>query len=69
MGEDWYIVSLKAHHNNKWEHWAAFKYHSEAESYAESHSMIRPMRVEAHKNFLAPLEYENGKQLPVILED
>jgi len=69
MDEDWYIVSLKAHFTNEWEHWAAFKYHSDAEKYAESYSKVRPMRIEAHKDWLTPYEYENGKQLPVILDD
>ena len=69
MEKDWYIVSLKAHFTNEWEHWAAFKYHSDAEKYAESYSKVRPMRIEAHKDWLTPYEYENGKQLPVILED
>jgi hypothetical protein len=69
MEKDWYIVSLKAHFTNEWEHWAAFKYHSDAEKYAESYSKVRPMRIEAHKDWLTPYEYENGKQLPVILDD
>lgn len=69
MDENWYIVSLKAHSTDEWEHWAAFKYHSDAEKYAESYSLIRPMRVELHKDWLAPTEYENGIELPHILDD
>ena len=69
MNKDWYIVSLKTYPNNNWEHWAAFKYHTDAEKYAESYSEVRPMRIEAHKNFRTPLEYENGRQLPVVLKD
>jgi len=67
--DDWFIVSLKAHHNDKWEHWAAFRYHSDAEEYAESYSKVRPMRIEAHKKWRTPYEYEDGKLLPHALKD